>query len=88
MTERAAISELPIITSFQDIGLAVDTRNFARQQRYQFSKTKWKAPEGFSWPFTERMDKGKLRKKYLGSQHFEGHFDTFSYSESKQGIFL
>ena len=87
VAERAAISELPTITSFQDIGLAVDTPNLTRQQRYQFLKTKWKAPEGFSWPFTERMDKGKLRKKYLGSQHFEGRFDTFSYSESKQGIF-
>ena len=87
MAERAAISELPIITLFQDIGLAVDTRNLTRQQRHQFLKTKWKAPEGFSWPFTERMDKGKLRKKYLGSQHFEGCFDTFSYSESEQGIF-
>ena len=87
MAERAAISELPTITSFQDIGLAVDTPNLTRQQRYQFLKTKWKAPEGFSWPSTERMDKGKLRKKYLGSQHFEGRFDTFSYSESKQGIF-
>ena len=62
-------------------------KNWYRQQRYQLLKTKWKSPEGFSWPFTERMDKGKLRKKYLGSQHFESHFDTFSYSESKQGIF-
>ena len=47
----------------------------------------WKPPKDFSWPYTERKDGNKIRKKYLGLQHLTGSYDCFDYSRTKNGVF-
>ena len=56
-------------------------------ERLKILESTWKAPEGFQWPYSERMDGGKLRRKYLGPQHLSGVYSVFSYSLSKRGLF-
>lgn len=41
-------------------------------------------PPGFQWPYSERQDGGKTRRKYLGPQHLSGQYSVFCYSLSKQ----
>ena len=73
-----------------DIGTIVDSvhdRRLTFQERVHILEYRWIAPEGFKWPQTECQNAGKSRKKFLGQQHFQGCFEVFAYSLSKQGIF-
>ena len=75
--------------SFQnsfDIGLPSSCK-LSDGERLKVLDSTWKAPEGFQWPYSERMDGGKLRRKYLGPQHLSGVYSVFSYSLSKRGLF-
>ena len=75
--------------SFQnsfDIGLPSGCK-LSDGERLKVLDSTWKAPEGFQWPYSERMDGGKLRRKYLGPQHLSGVYIVFSYSLSKRGLF-
>ena len=47
----------------------------------------WEAPEGFSWPYSERSAGHAVRKNYLRPQHFRDKYASFAYSSSKKGIF-
>ena len=76
-------AELPVT----DIGLAVDNRSLTDAERLRLLENLWVAPPGFQWPFSERMDHGKTRRKYLGPQHFIDKYACFRYSASKQGVF-
>jgi hypothetical protein len=62
-------------------------KSLSDQERLNLLDFEFNAPHGFQWPFTERMDKGKSRRKYLGPQHFTAQFAVFTYSVAKSGIF-
>ena len=53
----------------------------------RFFTEPWCPPKGFKWPYAERKERGNIRRKYLGPQHFTGKFDVFSYFLSKGGIY-
>ncbi len=71
-----------------DIGYAVDHRNqLTDAERLSFLENPWIPSTGFTWPYTERVDGGKIRKKYLGMQHVTGVNEVFAYSTAKHGLF-
>ena len=70
-----------------DIGLAADSRSLSDGERLTLLENKWTVPEGFQWPYSERLDRGQIRRKYLGPQHLSGQYSCFSYSLAKQGVF-
>jgi hypothetical protein len=71
-----------------DIGLSIDKRTLlSDNERLQLLETSWIAPDGFQWPYSERKDGIKIRKKYLGPQHLSGQYSVFAYSVMKQGVF-
>jgi hypothetical protein len=71
-----------------DIGIVVEKlHGLTDLERLQLLNLKWHAPQGFSWPFSERRDGNKTRRKYLGPQHFVNKLDVFTYSFAKQGIY-
>ena len=70
-----------------DIDLAADSRSLSDGERLTLMENKWTVPEGFQWPYSERLDRGQIRRKYLGPQHLSGQYSCFSYSLAKQGVF-
>ena len=69
-----------------DVG-AVEWSKMSDMEKVCFLTKPWCPPTGFQWPYTERKDRGNIRQRYLGPQHFAGKYDMFSYSLSKKGIF-
>ena len=71
-----------------DIGYAVENRcRLTAAEKLHFLQNPWTPAGDFKWPFTERMDHGKIRKKYLGKQHITGVNHVFTYSTAKAGLF-
>jgi len=71
-----------------DIGYAVDNRcRLTAAEKLHFLQNPWTPAGDFKWPFTERMDHGKIWKKYLGKQHIIGVNHVFTYSTAKAGLF-
>jgi hypothetical protein len=70
-----------------DIGLAAGNRQLSDGERLELLQKKRTAPEGFKWPFTLRMDRGKMRPKYHGPQHFNDKHSCFTVSLVKQCVF-
>ena len=56
-------------------------------EKVRFLTEPWCLPKGFEWPYTERKDRGNIRRKYFGPQLFTEKFDVFSFSLSKGGIY-
>ena len=56
-------SALPV-----DIGHAVGNSKLTDSERLTILDNAWTPLDDFLWPYTERMNSGKLRKKYLGRQ--------------------
>ena len=56
-------------------------------EKVRFLTEPWCPPKGFKWPYSECKDRGNIRRKYLGPQHFKEKFDVFSYSLSKGEIY-
>ena len=55
-------SALPV-----DIGHAAGNSELTDRERLTILDNAWTPPDDFAWPYTERMDSGKLRKKYLNT---------------------
>lgn len=70
-----------------DIGHVIDSPITDDQQRIKFLDNVWCPSNNFKWPFSERKDGSKLRKKFLGRQHITGEYDCFAYSNLKKGLF-
>lgn len=71
-----------------DFGYVVNNRSrLTDAERLYFINTPWTPPADFSWPFTERMNSGKVRKKFLGIQHVTGVNNVFAYLSVKGGLF-
>jgi len=85
-TPRQSHAPSSIIRQTPDIGYAVGNNNLTDQERVDILETRWKAPEHFQWPYSERKDCGKMRRKYLGPQHFADRYSVFTYSLSQQGV--
>ncbi|KAI0242047.1 hypothetical protein LSAT2_014994, partial [Lamellibrachia satsuma] len=56
------------------------------RQRLTILDDAWAHTDDFVWPYTERMDSGKLMRKYLGKQHISGAYGVFAYSALKKGL--
>ena len=69
-----------------DVG-AVEWSKMSDMEKVCFLTKPWCPPTGFQWPYTERKDRGNIRRRHLGPQHFAGKYDVFSYSLSEEGIF-
>ena len=76
----------PVWTS--DIGDAVGRSAHLSSANVMALLRPWEAPAGFLWPYTERKCAGRLRRNYLGPQHFRGKYQSFCYSSAKGGLFL
>jgi Pyruvate/2-oxoacid:ferredoxin oxidoreductase delta subunit len=85
-SKTMSASNTPLTHPRNDIGYALGNSMMTAQERLNFLENCWLPPDNFNWPFTERMDKGKLRKKYLGKQHLTGQYEVFAYSTLKEGI--
>ena len=70
-----------------DNGRIVNGENFTDQERLRILDTPWTASEGFQWPYMEKKEKGKMRRKFLGPQHFCGPYETFAFSSIDGGIY-
>ena len=70
-----------------DIGHAVGNKNLIPSERFEYLENSWIPPDDFQWPYTERMDGGKPRKKFIGRQHISGQYHVFAYSQMKKGLF-
>ena len=68
-----------------DVGLSAACSSDC--ERLALLESKWTAPVGFQWPYSERLDHGQIRRKYLGPQHLSGQYSCFSYSLAKNGVF-
>ena len=77
-----ACSALPV-----DIGHAVGNSKLTDRERLTILDNARTPPGEFVWPYTERMDSGKLGRKYLGGQHISGAYGVFAYSALKKGLF-
>lgn len=55
--------------------------------KINFLKHSWFPPSDFEWPYSERKDGQKLRRKYLGPQHLSGVYQCFAYSMLKGGVY-
>ena len=92
-TKVSLVTSTEVLTSTSvnviDIGLCVKptSQNLSDRERLDLLQCSWTAPIGFCWHHSERQDKGKIRRKYLGPQHFTGIYDVFSYSIVKEGLF-
>ena len=73
-------------SSSYDVG-TMEWFKLSDMEKVRFLTEPWCPPKGFRWPYTERKDRGNIRRKYLGPQHFTEKFDAFSYSLSKGGIY-
>ena len=73
-------------SSSYDVG-TMEWSKLSDMEKVRFLTEPWCPPQGFKWPYTERKDRGNIRRRYLGPQHFTGKFDVFSYSLSKGGIY-
>ena len=84
-TER----ESTVRAAIHDIGIAVGegSRQLSERERLFVLEQPWVPPPNFQFPHTERKDGDKVRKKYLGPQHFLKQYSVFAYSESKKGVF-
>lgn len=81
-------ASVDLIANNHDIGFYVHShRNMTTSERLQFLETLWSAPPGFVWPYSERKDGGKIRRKYLGPQHFTGEYESFTYSIKDGGVY-
>lgn len=78
---------MPFQNSFDIIGLA-NSCQLRKRERLRVLDSIWKAPEGFHWPYSKRMDGGKLRNKYLGPQQLSGVYGVFSCTRFPKGAIL
>ncbi|PAA56516.1 hypothetical protein BOX15_Mlig007787g1 [Macrostomum lignano] len=84
--EAAAETEINV----NDIGYAVELRRDGKLDtatRLRFLKDCWVPPQGYSFPFTLKSDKGNVHKRYLSHQHLTGHNACFAYSAKLGGVF-
>ena len=71
-----------------NIGFAIaNWREYSDMEKARLLEQPWSPPSDFEWPYTERKDGQKIRRKYLGPQHFTGLYQCFSYSTIKKGIY-
>ena len=74
------------MSAINDIGEAVGNSCLSNEDRVRLLE-RWKAPDGFVWPYTERKAGQGTRKRHLRPQHFQGKYECFSYLPSKEGVF-
>lgn len=70
-----------------DVGLIADGQKLTNSEKLQLLESTWEPPDGFQWPYSERMDRAKVYRKYLGPQHFTVKYSCFRYSVAKEGVF-
>jgi hypothetical protein len=63
------------------------TSTLSVDERLKLLENVWVAPEGFKWPWTERKDGEKIRRKYLSQRHFQGDYECFAFSLSHGGVY-
>ena len=56
-------------SSSYDVG-TMEWSKFSDMEKVRFLTEQCCMPKGFKWPYTERKDRGNIRRKYLGPQHF------------------
>ena len=73
-TSAATTGEsLPSTSVTNDIGNVASSRvsltSLSSQDKLELLKKRWKPDDTTGWPYSERKDGNKIRKKYLGPQH-------------------
>ena len=77
-----------LVTSTSDIGHVTRSRvsltSLTSQDKLELLKKRWKPDDENSWPYSERRDGNKIRKKYLGPQHISENIPAFHILQSKR----
>ena len=74
----------------EDIGVAFkNVPGLSSHEKRALLEKPWKPNDDphFSYPYTERKDRGKMTKRHLGLHHLTGNFKCFDYSRTEKGIF-
>ena len=80
----------PLTSSHQppkDIGLYISSRKeLSNDIRSPLLNSHWKPQDKSEYPYSERLDRGKLTKRYLNRKHLDDH-PWVALSPSENGLF-
>lgn len=74
------------VSSCTDIGMIIP-RNLTDHEKLSVLDHVFSPSATFQWPYTERKEGVKVRRKYLGPQHFSGIYSVFDFSVAKSGVY-